>query len=190
MNAILTADEDHAGQELPFAFRVPICEIMSTSLLVVHPDERVETVRRRLRERQLHHAIVLHRDGDLMGMVCACDMEETWPDARVNDCMSGRSMFIGSNQSLAAAAETMERYGIGALPVLSVEGRLAGIITRSDLRRAKVLPNQLGVDRCAACGAGHRLLPRRANEVCFCRACLEAGKRSTEDLYVTLGGGD
>ncbi len=190
MNPILVGPEEAVGAELPQPFRVTVAEVMSTGLLVAHPDEVMDAVRRRARERQVHHVIVLHRDGELMGMLCGCDMDDAWPDARVRDCMSGCPMFIGANQSLAAAAETMERYGIGALPVLNAKGRLHGIITRSDLRRHGALPDQKGVDRCAACGASHRLLPRRGNEVCFCRACLETGRRSSEDLYVTLGGGD
>lgn len=190
MNAMRAGAEGREGLDLPFPFRVPISEIMSTSLFVAHPDERVDAVRSRARERHIHHVVVLHRDGELMGMICACDMDEAWPDARVSDGMSGSPMFIADNQSLAAAAETMERYGIGALPVLDASGRLDGIVTRSDLRRAGVLPGQLGVDRCAACGSSHRLLPRRGSEVCFCRACVEGGRHAEDDWYVVLGAGD
>jgi CBS domain-containing protein len=192
MNTVDVPERRTADQpdQLPYAFRVTVAEIMSTSLLVAHPDEPMELVRARSRERDVHHVIVLHRDGELMGMVCGCDMEEAWPDARVRDCMQGNPMFIGANQTLAAAAETMQRYGIGALPVLNGKGRLAGIVCRSDLRSWGVLPNQKGVDRCASCGSSHRLLPRGAGEVCFCRNCVEAGRRAGDDAYVTLGGGD
>ncbi|HVJ20382.1 MAG TPA: CBS domain-containing protein [Polyangiaceae bacterium] len=177
-------------EQLPYAFRVMVCEVMSTALLVAHPEEQIERVRERSLERGVHHVIVLHRDGDLMGMVCACDMDDVWPDARVRDGMSGSPMYIGENQTLAAAAETMLRYGIGALPVLNGGGRLSGIVCRSDLRSLGVLPNQRGVDRCASCGGSHRLLPRNGGGVCFCRSCVEAGRHTLDDFYVVLGGGD
>jgi CBS domain-containing protein len=176
--------------ELPYAFRVMVAEIMSTALLIAHPDEAMEVVRERSQQRGVHHVIVLHRDGELMGMICGCDMDEVWPDARVRDGMSGCPMFIGENQTLAAAAETMLRYGIGALPVLDGGGRLSGIVCRSDLRSSGVLPNQRGVDRCASCGGSHRLLPRNGADVCFCRDCVEAGRRASDDFYVVLGDGD
>jgi CBS domain-containing protein len=184
------AQDDGCEEGLPYAFRVSVGEIMSTALLVAHPEEPMEAVRQRSRERSVHHVVVLHRDGELMGMICGCDMEDAWPDARVRDAMSNCPMFIGETQSLAAAAETMMRYGIGALPVLNNSGRLSGIVCRSDLRSAGVLPDQKGVDRCASCGGTHRLLPRSAGEICFCRTCVEAGRHAADDAYVVLGGGD
>jgi len=178
------------AEQLPYAFRVTVAEIMSTALLVAHADESMQLVRERAVQRGVHHVVVLHRGGELMGVICGCDMDEAWPDTRVRDAMKGQSMFIGHNQSLAAAAETMQRYGIGALPVLDAAGRLTGIVTRSDLRRRGVLPNQRGVDRCASCGGSHRLLPCGSTEICFCRACVEAGRRASDDAYVVLGDGD
>ena len=176
--------------DLPYAFRVMVSEIMSTALLIAHPDELTVRVRERSLERGVHHVIVLHRDGDLMGMICGCDMDEVWPDAPVRDGMSSSPMFIGENQTLAGAAETMLRYGIGALPVLNGGGRLSGIVCRSDLRTLGVLPNQRGVDRCASCGGSHRLLPRNGGGICFCRGCVETGRHSLDDAYVVLGDGD
>lgn len=191
MRAIETAfHQDQLLDDAHFAFRVHVSEIMSTRLLTVYPDDSVESVKRAQLERGVHHIIVVHRDGELMGMLCACDLEEAWPDSKVRDCMSACPLFTGPNESLAAAAATMENFGIGALPVLDKNGKLVGIVTRSDLRAHGVLPNQPGVDRCAACGSGHKLCPRRANELCFCRTCIESGRKAAEDPNVMLGGGD
>jgi CBS domain-containing protein len=191
MRAIETAShEDQPLDDAHFAFRVHVAEIMSTRLLTAHPDEAVETVRQRLLERGVHHVIVTHRDGELMGMLCACDLEEAWPDARVRDCMSACPLFTGPTESLAAVAATMENFGVGALPIVDTHGELVGIVTRSDLRAHGVLPNQPGVDRCAACGSSHKLCPKRANEPCFCRTCVEVGRSASEDPNVMLGGGD
>lgn len=172
------------------AIRMTVSEVMSTELLTAHVDDLVDDVRRRADERGLHHVVVVHRDGELMGVLCCCDMEDAWPDARVRDKMSACPLFTGPHETLAAAAETMEDYGVGSLPVVDPNGRLAGIVTRSDLRAHGVLPDLPGVDRCAACGTSHRLCPRRANEICFCRTCVEAGRVDADDPNVTLGDGD
>jgi CBS-domain-containing membrane protein len=104
--------------------------------------------------------------------------------------MSATAMYIGGRQTLGVAAQTMERYGIGALPVIGTAGELWGIVSRADLRDAGVLPNQPGVDRCMTCGAGHRLMPRDTGQVCFCRDCVERARSATRDAYVVLGTGD
>jgi len=167
---------------------VHVWEVMSTELVTAVPDEFVSDVHQRARRADVHHVIVVHPTGILMGILCGCDMERVWPDARVGAAMTGRSLFIGPGVRLVEAAETMERYGVGALPVLALDGRQLGVVTRSDLRRHGVLPGLRGVDRCASCGATHGLCPREVGEICFCRACEEAARRSTEDDLV--GGGD
>ena len=81
MRAIETAShEDQPIDDAHFAFRVHVGDIMSTRLLTVHPDDSVESVRQQQIERGVHHIIVVHRDGELMGMLCACDLEEAWPE--------------------------------------------------------------------------------------------------------------
>lgn len=165
-----------------------VWEAMSTKLVTATPNEPVGAVARRARELGLHHVIVIHRSGALSGMICGCDMERAWPDALVADCMSACTLFTGPAESLAVAAETMERYGIGALPVLAADGRPVGVVTRSDLRHRGALPDKRGIDRCVCCGSGHSLKPRGANEVCICVTCAERAHEPPED--VELGDGD
>ena len=112
-----------------------VWEVMSTGLLTATPDESVSVVAARARREGVHHVIVVHGSGVLRGMLCACDMERAWPDSRVVDAMTTSTLFIGPGLSLADAAQTMERYGVGALPVLALDGRALGVVTRSDLRR-------------------------------------------------------
>ncbi len=156
---------------------IHVWEVMSTGLLTATPDEPVSAVSVRARREDVHHVIVVHVTGELLGMLCGCDMDHAWPDARVVEAMSSRPLFIGPGVSLAEAAETMERYGVGALPVLALDGRPLGVVTRSDLRRHGALPGRRGIDRCASCGATRGLCPRGANDVCFCRGCQEAARQ-------------
>lgn len=45
------------------------------------------------------------------------------------DIMSTEVHTLGEEQSLVHAAEIMRDHGVGAVPVLSADGRLAGILT-------------------------------------------------------------
>lgn len=121
-------------------------------------------------------------DSPLVGVLCGCDMDGADPDAPVGTVMSSCPLFVGPAARLAEAAETIERYGVGALPVLSLDGRLVGVVTRSDLRRHGALPGQRGVDSCASCGAIHSLSPRGVNDVCFCKSCWEAARQASDQV--------
>jgi Mg/Co/Ni transporter MgtE len=159
---------------------------MSTHLVTATPDELVKTAAERANRSQLHHVIVVHSSGTLVGMLCGCDMERAAPGDSVRSVMSSRTLFVGPTAKVEEAAGTMERFGVGALPVLGPDGKLLGVVTRSDLWRHSALPNERGVDSCASCGAHHSLRPRGAHDVCFCQACQEAGRAPTDDTI--LGG--
>lgn len=49
------------------------------------------------------------------------------------DIMTPQAHTVGENQSLVDAAALMRDQGVGALPVLSGDGALAGIITDRDI---------------------------------------------------------
>lgn len=49
--------------------------------------------------------------------------------------MSRRLRTVAASATLSDAAHLMHRHGVGALPVVGEDGRLLGIVTRSDLLR-------------------------------------------------------
>lgn len=49
------------------------------------------------------------------------------------EIMSGGAECIGENESIADAARTMERLGVGALPICGEDDRLKGMITDRDI---------------------------------------------------------
>ncbi len=55
------------------------------------------------------------------------------------DIMTSPALFITPTTTLAEAAATLTNNAINRLPVLDEEGRLRGILTRTDLMRAHVL---------------------------------------------------
>jgi CBS domain-containing protein len=52
------------------------------------------------------------------------------------DIMTGSLLLVTDNSDLADTARIMIRHGISGLPVIDKEGKLAGIITKSDITRA------------------------------------------------------
>jgi hypothetical protein len=129
-------------------------------------------------------------EGDMQGVVCRCDLERVPAKTRVGDCMKKDYVFVDEETTCREAAEMMQRWGIGFLPVIGGTGDLIGVVTRRDLRRTGFLPNRRGVDRCASCGETHSLAPCTDDWVpIFCRNCSEP-PTSPDGVYLTLGGGD
>ena len=74
--------------------------------------------------------------------------EEIWPGALspVSEHMSQSLVTLSENMSLSEAGKTLERAGITGAPVVDTDGRLAGVLSRSDIlfkiagRRSLMLP--------------------------------------------------
>jgi CBS domain-containing protein len=112
----------------------------------VEPSDSVAHARALLDEYRINHLPVLSK-GRLVGIVSSHDLRarafsgryprlakalETYPDrVRVNSVMTTEVRTVKPSDNLGDAAELMLRRHIGALPVVE-QGRLAGIISRSD----------------------------------------------------------
>jgi CBS domain-containing protein len=120
---------------------------MSFIPYTVEPSDSVAHARALLDERRIKHLPVMSNER-LVGIVSAHDLEpigfsgghsglakavEEHPDrVRINSVMTTDVRTVQPSDNLAYAAQLMRRAHIGALPVLE-QGRLAGIISRSDL---------------------------------------------------------
>jgi CBS-domain-containing membrane protein len=166
-----------------------VVSVMSKHLVELSLDTTAETALEILDRERVHHALVVTH-GDMNGVVCRCDLENVPPTDRVGHCVKRNFVFIDDHTSGKEAAEIMQRWGIGFLPVIGSSGKLSGVVTRRDLRQAGFLPNQPGVDRCVSCGDTHSLTPV-ADEwtLTFCKNCMEA-PTNPGGVYLTLGGSD
>jgi CBS-domain-containing membrane protein len=166
-----------------------IQDVMSEHLVTVDPMTPVPDALARLRAEHVHHALVVHH-GEMAGVVCSCDLEAAATDAAVCACFKPSYVFIEGEASSSEAAELMQRWGIGFLPVLGHDGQVVGVVTRRDLRARGLLPGERGVDLCAGCGKAHSLTPRVDESTpVFCRDCLEPNVLPSGFSY-TIGGGD
>ena len=166
-----------------------VTSVMSKYLVRLQRSYTAEDALDHLDREAVHHALVTH-DGDMEGVVCRCDLERVPAKTHVGDCMKKDYVFVDEETTPREAAEMMQRWGIGFLPVIGDNGELVGVVTRRDLRRTGFLPNRRGVDRCASCGETHSLGPCTDDWVpVFCRNCSEP-PTAADGPYVTLGGGD
>ncbi len=157
---------------------------MSKNVISVDAHELTGAALERMDDAGVHY-LAIQDDGELVGVVCACDLVACFPDRGVQSACRSPPVFVDSECSLRRAKEVMETCGVGSLLVID-EGVLHGIVTASDLIRAGLWERDPW--SCASCGAHHHLL---GDGVKFCVDCLEQTRSDgPRKFYFTLGGGD
>lgn len=114
---------------------VQMFDLMSFPVFTVDPDDTVEAVHRQLRQRGHTGAPVM--DGErLVGVISVRDLVKlerpTQRSAPVKAFMKRDVVTITPQASVTTALRLMVKHDIGRLPVVE-DGRLVGIVTRSDL---------------------------------------------------------
>jgi acetoin utilization protein AcuB len=129
-----------------------VSDLMTTSPITVSPETPVLDARQLMLEKRIRHLLVA--DGSkLVGIVTDRDIRLNLPSpatslsvweinyllARmtVASAMTKSVVTVGPRHQARDAAQMMLDHRIGALPVVD-SGRLAGIITETDLLRAFV----------------------------------------------------
>jgi CBS domain-containing protein len=138
-------------------------DVMTSLVVLVHPDDSIQHVARRLVRNSISGAPVV-QDGKVLGVVSEVDIStalmgpanvdrgleiadvlslilRTVPTRHKHtriaaDVMSAPATTIGPDASLFDAARVLERHGIKRLPVVDADGYLLGILARRDLVRA------------------------------------------------------
>ena len=109
---------------------------------------------RELLERHRINQLPVMAGGRVVGIVTDRDLRDAFPSTleperrhkvdperiRVREVMSQHVFSLGIDDSVREAAGLLRRRRIGAVPILDDDGRLCGILSRSDLLRA--LENQ------------------------------------------------
>ncbi len=138
----IAASNEAQQTSLKAAFEgVTVRDVMTPEdrLMTVDRDASVgDLLTRMFEERHTGYPVV--QNGSLVGMVTlddASDVNEVERDAyRVEDVMSADVPTIGPGADAMEAFERMQENGVGRLPVVDDGGKLAGIISRTDLMRA------------------------------------------------------
>lgn len=111
-----------------------VSDAMSRALVTVAPDVEMGEARRLADATGAHHILVLDA-GNLVGILCLCDLEDVDPSISVSEYMSVPVLTVRADASLAEAADSMRECGVGCLPVV-MGGLLLGVLTDADLVRA------------------------------------------------------
>src|SRR5512140_386964 len=138
-----------------------VADVMSRSVVSVPPLAKVRDALRLAGECHICHLVVT-QGGALLGIACVCQLREARPDLPVEQVMSSPVRSVAPDVSCEAAADLLRELELGCLPV-EENGRLAGIVTRSDLARPR---EGSALDAreitCAPCGAHHHVRADRA----------------------------
>ena len=126
-------------------------DVMTRTLVTVPPETSVLDAQVRLTREGIRHLLVTGEGGELLGIVTDRDIRLNLPSPAtslsvwemkdllsrltVGEIMTKAVVTVGPRREVSEAAVLMVEHKIGALPVLE-DGRLAGIVTETDLLRA------------------------------------------------------
>jgi CBS domain-containing protein len=124
-------------------------DIMTTRVVTVGPDDTLDVAVHKMTELRFSALPVIDRRFRLVGMISLLDVlrhrEDGGTDAtRVSAVMNADVLSVPPRASLGLLAHRLRSYGeLRVMPV--VDGSvLVGIVTRSDLLRARARPGPLG----------------------------------------------
>ena len=129
---------------------------MTRSVMTLKPQDSLQHAHDRLRKYRINQFPVV-RDGSLVGIVTDRDVRNAYPSSLrrirtedieefteeriVEQIMTREVVTISPEATLREAALRLRQYRLSALPVME-EGKLVGIITRSDLLEAMLAGDQ------------------------------------------------
>jgi CBS domain-containing protein len=114
---------------------IRVRELMNRGVVTVPPDATVgDVLSLMMREHHLGFPVV--EDGRLLGMIDLKQVQGVPPEAPVAQVMSRRLSMIDQDAPALEAFTKMGRTGFGRLIAVDREGRMVGIITKTDLMRA------------------------------------------------------
>jgi CBS domain-containing protein len=117
-----------------------VYEVMSKAVETVRPAVHASEAKNRMRQRKIHH-LVVSEGSRLQGIVSDRDLGgpklPKLPKAlgkwTVGDLMTSPVVTVTSRTPVRRAAALMKGRSIGSLVVTSANGKVAGIVTVSDL---------------------------------------------------------
>jgi CBS domain-containing protein len=118
-------------------------DIMTTGVVTVRPDTPGRAVAAMFREHRVSGFPVTDGAGKVVGVVTETDLvalvagqrhgRGAAGDATAGDLMSRPAVTVGPDDLVKTAARLMHKHRLQRLPVVDADGRLAGIVSRSDV---------------------------------------------------------
>lgn len=150
-------------------FATKVRDVMSAPVITIGPDVSLREAARVLLEHSISGLPVVDDFGQVMGLLSETDLlaKESGPEVlrhrplawflgespatqaedakihavKVSEAMTAPVIVIDPDDTVHAAAEMMVRRGVNRLPVID-DGRLVGIVTRADVIRSLLRPDE------------------------------------------------
>ncbi|WP_367325800.1 HPP family protein [Streptomyces sp. HUAS ZL42] len=118
-----------------------VAVVMRTAVVTIAVDETVLVAWELLERSGSRHLPVVHPDGRCAGLLDRADVAvacaapaTTLTGLRVDELLPGhRPALVQAEQTVRHAADLMSYTDTDALPVLAEDGRLAGVLTATDI---------------------------------------------------------
>ncbi|GAA3384142.1 CBS domain-containing protein [Streptomyces racemochromogenes] len=165
---------------------IKVADLMTDEVVSVPPGMAVKEVAKVLAQYDISGVPVLDDEDRVVGVVSQTDvlgLASPGPHAQgapqaasltVGEIMSAPAITVRAEETAADAARLMTRRGIERLPVVDVEDRLVGIVTRRDLLRMFLRPDSE--------------IRRRVADILADVLAVPAGDVDVVDGIVTLNG--
>ncbi len=126
---------------------IPVHEIMSTNLKIVHPKDKMQSAKEIFEEYDLHHILVAVM-GEVRGIISLGDMlflegvakdsfdeflrKKKYELSTVDEIMTPRPYCIDQDSKISEVLDIMIEKRINSIPVIN-GSELVGIVTNHDL---------------------------------------------------------
>ena len=140
-----------SSKEKASAKTILLREIMHTPPIVLHMYDPFHMVEKTLREKRIKHLPVVNNDNKLVGIITLSDLYRTCSPKRnmedgsffytdeqldayiLRTIMTKDPHCLKETDTLYTAMLAMVNGGYGCIPITDAEGKIAGIITQTDI---------------------------------------------------------
>ncbi len=135
MKAITAGDAVLAGP-------VQVADVMTKDVRTMLPDQSFAELVGMMATRSFHHMLVVDEDERLHGVISDRDVLRAlsrtpdWSKRSVAEIMNPDSITTTPESAISAAVRLMLEKRVNCLPVIGPDGRVAGILTSTDLLKA------------------------------------------------------
>jgi CBS domain-containing protein len=135
------AGTDSGGATDGDSWSMQVKELMTIDVTTVRSTTPIKEAAALLAEHRISGLPVVDADRHVLGVLSERDIIEL-AGKTAGEAMSAPALTIGANRSVTEAVATMLDRNVKRLPVVDGEGLLVGIVTRADLVRAFVRPDE------------------------------------------------
>ena len=118
-----------------------VADVMTTHVHVASPQAPFKVLVRLIEENKVGAIPIVDQQGIPIGIVSEADLlpGERGSETVASQLMTFPAITVPANTPLSKAAQVMQEMNIGRLVVVDPRGRIAGIVSRSNLLVARVL---------------------------------------------------